>query len=272
MLIVFTDLDGCLLDHDTYDWKPAEPALDALRQRHAPVILTTSKTRAEVEELQRSMALNSPSIVENGGAILHHVAQTPEILGWPRGQVIQTLAQVARQAGMWVRGFSQMTEQEIAERCGFSVDQARQANAREYSEPFVFVESPEASPSVQPFVPHQDRIDTFKTTAAEFGLHIVRGGRFFHAQHQVGKEAAVARIIDATRQHAARAGDQAVVTIGLGDGLNDEGFLRLVDHAVILDSAHADQLEWRLPKARRTPRPGPAAWAAAVLALLEQLG
>jgi mannosyl-3-phosphoglycerate phosphatase len=32
-IVVFTDLDGTLIDHDTYDFKEAKPALDQLRSR-----------------------------------------------------------------------------------------------------------------------------------------------------------------------------------------------------------------------------------------------
>lgn len=46
--LLFTDLDGSLLDHHDYDWKPAEPWLDALRQAGVAVIPVTSKTRSEL--------------------------------------------------------------------------------------------------------------------------------------------------------------------------------------------------------------------------------
>ena len=32
-VMVFTDLDGTLMDHETYDVAPAKPALDALAAR-----------------------------------------------------------------------------------------------------------------------------------------------------------------------------------------------------------------------------------------------
>lgn len=32
-LLVFTDLDGTLLDHESYDWSPARPALNRLSVR-----------------------------------------------------------------------------------------------------------------------------------------------------------------------------------------------------------------------------------------------
>ncbi len=46
--IVFSDLDGTLLDHHTYSFQEATEALDALRKRAIPLILCTSKTRSEL--------------------------------------------------------------------------------------------------------------------------------------------------------------------------------------------------------------------------------
>ncbi|MCG7852909.1 MAG: HAD hydrolase family protein, partial [Methanosarcinaceae archaeon] len=47
--VVFTDLDGTLIDHDTYSYKAARPALAALKKQGIPLIFCTSKTRAEIE-------------------------------------------------------------------------------------------------------------------------------------------------------------------------------------------------------------------------------
>lgn len=38
-LLVFSDLDGTLLDSHSYDWQPAAPWLSRLREANVPVIL-----------------------------------------------------------------------------------------------------------------------------------------------------------------------------------------------------------------------------------------
>ncbi len=68
--LVATDLDGTLLDRETYDFAPARPALDALRERGVPLVLVSSKTRAEMEPLAEASApgaRRAGSVVENGG-------------------------------------------------------------------------------------------------------------------------------------------------------------------------------------------------------------
>ena len=62
-LLVATDLDGCLLDEETYSYEAARPALDALARRRVPLVLCSSKTRAEMQPLARE--LGSRSITTN---------------------------------------------------------------------------------------------------------------------------------------------------------------------------------------------------------------
>src|SRR5687768_8132133 len=67
--LVFTDLDGTLLDHDTYSWEAARPALSRLRHLGIPLVLCSSKTAAELRPIAKRLGLQTPLIVENGGGI-----------------------------------------------------------------------------------------------------------------------------------------------------------------------------------------------------------
>ena len=51
MNIVISDLDGTLLHAQTYSFDAAQPALQRLRKERIPLVLCSSKTRAEVERL-----------------------------------------------------------------------------------------------------------------------------------------------------------------------------------------------------------------------------
>jgi mannosyl-3-phosphoglycerate phosphatase len=267
VIAVFTDMDGCLLDHSTYEWEPALPALQVLARHGAPVIFTTSKTRAEVERWQRVTGIRHASIVENGGAI--HLpegsfaplpldaeflpgGESRIVLGWPQVQVVQALHRAASESRCEVRGFSEMNVEEIAVHCDMTLDDAALAATREYSEPFLLLTPRRESDLLRAFMAQ--------------GLKMTRGGRFYHAQRHSGKGDAVRRLIDLYSDvHT------PVVTIGLGDGLNDEEFLRIADYPVILKSAYSDELAKRISRARLTPTAGPAAWSQAVLAILSEL-
>jgi mannosyl-3-phosphoglycerate phosphatase len=47
-VIIFTDLDGTLLDYSTYSFEKALPALQLVRERDIPLIICSSKTAKEV--------------------------------------------------------------------------------------------------------------------------------------------------------------------------------------------------------------------------------
>ena len=69
MRVIYTDLDGSLLDHKTYSFAPAANFLERLENQAIPVIPVTSKTRAEVLSLRKSLNNRHPFVVENGAAI-----------------------------------------------------------------------------------------------------------------------------------------------------------------------------------------------------------
>ena len=65
--IVFTDLDGTLLSHDTYSFKPALVALKLIRSRGIPLVLCSSKTRVDIACWRRRLENHHPFTPENGG-------------------------------------------------------------------------------------------------------------------------------------------------------------------------------------------------------------
>ena len=54
-IVIFTDLDGSLLDHEGYSCESALRALALVRARSIPLVFATSKTRSEVVRLQEDM-------------------------------------------------------------------------------------------------------------------------------------------------------------------------------------------------------------------------
>lgn len=270
MLIVFTDLDATLLDHESYDWRPATPALDRLRKRSAPVVLCSSKTAAEIAPLWREIGTDAPFIVENGGGVfLPPGYQVPDegaapsdprdgfqviTLGAPYAELRRCLEDAGHPLG--ARGFGDMTAEQVADATGLSPDEARRARRREFTEPFLLDDL--------------SRLAELEAAAGQSGLKITRGGRFFHLQgrHQ-DKGRAVERVTDLISR---RRGD-AARTIGLGDSPNDRGMLEAVDVAVIVPHPERGPLELdRQEGVVHAPAPGPAGWNAAVLSLLDQAG
>jgi mannosyl-3-phosphoglycerate phosphatase len=261
--IVFTDLDGTLLDRDTYSWDAARPALDRLRRRGVPWIFVTSKTRAEVELLRARLANEHPFIVENGGAAFiphgYFSFPIPESVSRDGYDVLEfgaaypaltaALDAAARDTGYAVQAFHEMSAEQAAAACDLPVGEAALALRREYDEPFATLD------------PRCDTALIDLLTAR--GFRVLRGGRFYHVCGNNDKAVAVRALHDLF----VRAGSRTA-TIGLGDGWNDLPFLEVVDTPVIVRSAVAVEIKQRLPRAILTAEEGPHGWNQAVLELL----
>jgi mannosyl-3-phosphoglycerate phosphatase len=266
-MVVFTDLDGTLMDHDTYAFEEARGALDALERRSIPVIICSSKTRAEIEACQHRMDLRAPFIVENGAAIFvprgmlnmgkqDFVERGPyEVveLGTPYGALCQTWKEIKNLEGLQMKGFSEMTPQEISDRTGLPLEEARWAAMREYTEPFVFSDAP-------------DRMRLLERLLQEKGLQVTRGGRFYHITGQNDKGKAV-RILK--RLYEQTRGGTKVWTVGLGDSANDIPMLMHVDMPVVIRKKTRG---WEFVPAFGavvySGEPGPRGWAQAIDGIL----
>jgi len=264
-LVVFTDLDGTLLDHETYSYSPAEEALDLLERKRIPLILCSSKTRAEIELIQLDLRLRHPFISENGGAIFMPRAYFPitpegvrsvegyEVIefGAPYWQLVDPLHRISTELGIRVVGFSDMSVEEVAQDCKLSPMEARLAKMREYDEPFrILGFSPAARSRL---------LDALH----EAGLRCTRGGRYYHVTGVTDKGLAIRTLKSLYAQAWG-----TVVTVGLGDSLNDVSLLREVDIPVIVRNPAAGatgRLFRKVPTARLTKAPGPRGWNEAIL-------
>jgi len=208
--LVFTDLDGTLLDHDSYDWRPATEALEALRGRGDPVIFNTSKPYGECVSLQREMALHAPLVVENGSAI-HWPGGRPQVLGLPREEIVGVLESLRKERPWPLQSFTEMGIEGVMETTGLDRPSARRALDRRWSEPCRWQGNEEA-------------LRSFVRRAEQAGLRCLRGGRFLHLLGDTDKGRALRRV--------AAAFPDALVTVALGDSDNDVDMLRAADVAV----------------------------------------
>jgi mannosyl-3-phosphoglycerate phosphatase len=255
--VVVTDLDGCLLDPATYRWDAARPAIEALKQRGIPLVLCSSKTRAEMEPLHADLGLDAPYVFENGGGIVFpagapwsRVARRdggPLLvrLSEPLRDLGRALLEIAREAGARLRGFSRLSAREVVELTGLPEADVERARRREHSEPFVLEAGSE---------------QVVREAAARRGLRVIRGGRFHHLTGELDKGRAVRQVLKLLAP---------TDSIGLGDAENDLGLLRAVDHPILVPRPGGDidpALDAAFPSAERAPAPGPAGWNQAVLA------
>lgn len=258
--LIFTGLDGSLLDHYSYDWSPAVAWLKRLKQAGVPVIPVTSKTRAELMSLRLDLGLaDAPFIAENGAVIglpasWQHARldRDPRNLDglcikmpsvdsdflWRRLEVLRERLKLR------YRCMREMTVEEIMRATGLDEPQARQSRIREGSEPLLWDDSDEA-------------LESFRRAVHNDGLTLTGGGRFWHVVGDVDKGRSLRWLM--ARFEALRG--EVPATLGLGDGPNDTSMLEAVDQAVLIrGDAHRQPFSIANPHLYRTRNPGPAGW------------
>jgi mannosyl-3-phosphoglycerate phosphatase len=267
-LLIFTDLDGTLLNPDDYRYDAALPLLEDLKQRQIPVIPVTSKTRIEVETLLSDLGVIDPFIVENGSGIfvpLTHktfIITQPnpwqdyhlQLLGVSYPKARQALSILSQQIGEPLIGFGDLSVEDIQEKTGLSFEDAQKAKQREFTEPFL-------TSSVN--------TEQLKALAADLGFKIVIGDRF---SHLISAKAGKGKAVQWLQEHYQWPyPTEKKVTIGLGNSPNDLAMLEIVDIPVIIPGykgihAGLQGKTWQIAEAV-----GCKGWVQAVTSILEHL-
>lgn len=245
--MVFSDLDGTLLDHDGYSFEAAKPALAALAERAIPVVPSTSKTLVELETLSVEIGLSGAAIAENGAAIRFADGTIDRAVS--RADIFAALSDLPNSISSCMECFCDMSIERLVALTGLDRPSAEAAAAREASEPFLW---------------HGDAAGMADLTArlAAHDLQVTQGGRFFHIVPPRDKAAAMQTMLarfDAPPQSWA-----------LGDGPNDVSMLLAADRGALIANRHLGT-QSLLPGDHRlylSRREGAAGWCDAIAVFL----
>lgn len=251
-LMVFTDLDGTLIDHDTYDYAPAIPAIEAINRLSAGLVLASSKTAPEISRLRQKLGGECwPAIVENGAGVLPpFVTECPDALQY--GAVRSALECVPTELRALFCGFCDVDVEQVVQMTGLSPGDAALAQERSFSEPGNWSGTPSQK-------------DAFLTALGKHGVTAQQGGRFLTLSLGNNKVDQMRKIIDTYRPR---------YTIALGDAPNDIAMLEHADIGIVV----ANPTRPPLPPLEtedagriiRTKEAGPVGWNLAVFDAIDR--
>jgi len=267
MPVIFTDLDGSLLDHYTYSFSAARPLLGKLESMSVPVIPVTSKTFAEVSKLRDTMKNSHPFITENGAAVFiprGYFKKKPKDFSvegnfWvlrncqPRAFWLGLLWEKAADFADEYESFTTIVKKDgvegLAQLTGLSTLQASLSHQREHSEPIRWIGS-------------ERRKKAFIKTLSETGAKLLQGGRFLSLGGQANKGTALLQLQDIFK---ANFSSSNICSLAIGDSNNDIDMLEVASSALIIKSTnHKAPCVSRAGNTFLSDKPGPKGWVEGV--------
>lgn len=264
-LVLFTDLDGTLIDHHTYSADGSRAALQRLSERNVPVIFCSSKTFAEQAYLQRQLGIFQPFILENGSAVAvpkgYFAVSNPlrekgmgdyDLFVFAHADARAIRSELAHFQD--IKGFSDATDAELSAATGLSGEALARARDRWFTETLI----------TQPDAEH---LTVLEKKLAQKGFALSRGGRFYTIQSaRVDKGKAVRWLAEIFGKNL----PSEPLFAATGDSPNDAPMLAAADVAFLVqrhDGTWAD-LKVQISGLIKVDAPGPVGFSQAVDILL----
>ncbi len=265
-IVIFTDLDGTLIDLYDQNFEAALPSLNLLKKKQIPLIFCSAKTRAEQEYLRKLLSIKDPFIVENGGAIFipstyfdFDFSYSKEInnykvieLGISYLRIREKIRKIKNRVGVDVVGFGDLSEEEISKITGLSKEASSLAKKREYDETLILDDL------------NQEELRLFLKEVEKESLKWTFGGRFYHVHGNNDKGKAV----EILKSLYIKKYKQKPLFVALGDTKNDIPMFKKVDIGFLIQKKDNSWEKIELPHIQRVNGIGPVGWNQAIQQLL----
>ncbi len=267
-VVIFSELDGFLLDDNGCVRDCVTDALAKLRESDIPIVLASRRTRAELEYYRDKLKISHPFISENGGGTFvprdyfpfsFLYSKTDEKynileLGLPYEKIRKIFQGIKSRLEYDTKGVGDMELEKVSEVLGISIEDAALAKKREYEEPFV-LDYPDEQEG--------DILDCIRW--ADVNMKKFSGYYCLAGENDIGK--AVRLLVDLYEKVF---GD--ILLVGIGSGKSDLSLLLRARLPILLscgknDVIHPEELNLN---AQRIESAGPVGWSEAVIGVVDR--
>ena len=263
-ILIFTDLDGSLLDHNNFEFREIQDFILKCIKNGIKIIPNTSKTKIEIQVFIDQLGQNLPFIVENGAAI-HNLNLIHSKIKINDNSLVfsRSLSEILKQ-------FKKNIPMDFQKRCMFLKDMTSTeqmkilglnkkylpfALNRDYSMPLVFDGS-------------REMINEFTRHLKKIGMKLHEGGRIYNICDDCSKGKAMTTLIEMLKNEL----KCKTHTIVVGDSPNDISMLNVCDQPCVIPLPNRKNLSFlKDQKLIRATQTAPKGWEEVVRASLKKI-
>ncbi|MEC7677488.1 MAG: HAD-IIB family hydrolase [Pseudomonadota bacterium] len=268
-LLIFTDIDGTLINNDTFfEGKNIEIA-ETLHEHNHILIYNSSKTFDEIVNMQKKFNTSFPFICETGGGIYYKNLLTQASDELREGYSIMYESKKIEMFKKIIKEevqknfkddldmFDDLCLDEKSRLSGLKGNDLHLASKRDFS---ILIN----------WKSDDGRYSKFKSVLHGHGLKLIKGGRFSHicASHDKGQ--AVKFFLNQIKSSGMY---NKILTIGIGDSTNDLEMLSNVDYACVVKSKNNNDLMKKIDisKVLLSTQHAPEGWAECIHKIFTQI-
>ena len=209
-IIIFTDLDGSLLDKDTFEFHEIKDYFRDLVSKGIKIIPNSSKTEAELLDFNEQNNLDLSFITENGSSIhglnkIHHNLPDKIIISRTKDEIRNIYeSNISLDFKNKITHILELEIEKQQKILGLPLNKVKLAIKRDHS---ILIK----------FNGTESEKNEFTKILKNSGLTIQTGGRIMNVCDNVNKSKAMYRALQLIRKELT----EEIITIGVGDNEND---------------------------------------------------
>ena len=259
IIIIFTDLDGSILDRDTFKFDQIKEYIKKLIISGIHIIPNSSKTEIEIMEFNRELGENLPYISENGSVInglnlLNSNFPTKIILSREKEELLEIFKnKVPENLQSKCRFIQNLSKKDQINIFGLNEIKLKNALDRKYTEPFLFDGSKNEKKNLSKIL-------------KENSLTIQEGGRVINLCDNVNKVKSMNKILKIYKKIQSN-----IKVIAVGDNYNDLDMLKNSDLPCLVFNDQFKEDQINIDNLIISNKPSPEGWADVIKMALVKL-
>ena len=259
-IIIFTDLDGTLLDKNTFEFNVISEYFRELLSNGIIIIPNSSKTEAELIDFNRTYNFKLCFISENGSSIhgLNLInANLPKIIsiGRPADQIIEiynlNTPPALKQKVIFISNLNTNEQEKIF---GLPLQKIKLSMERKHSVPIQFNGT-------------EVEKNEFIKIMSNVGLSVQTGGRIMNICDNTNKSKAMLKTIELIKKEI----NYKIISIGVGDNQNDIEMLKKSDYACLVKNDNFDTSLINIDNLIKSSKPSPMGWADVIKTAIQKI-